>query len=118
MFSIHSSHDFATRCPTKSFSLNFDVALFPDGRLTVRDHGPGVPLDALPHVFERFYRSDEARALPGSGLGLAIVAQVADSHGGRVSLSNADDGGAVAELWLPPLADVPVAQEIPVPVGL
>ena len=93
-----------------------DVALFPDGRLTVRDHGPGVPLDALPHVFERFYRSDEARALPGSGLGLAIVAQVADSHGGRVSLSNAEDGGAVAELWLPPLATVPAEQEIPVSV--
>jgi two-component system sensor histidine kinase MprB len=54
-------------------------------------------------VFERFYRSDEARALPGSGLGLAIVAQVADSHGGRVRLSNATDGGAIAELWLPPL---------------
>ncbi|MDX6228864.1 MAG: two-component system, OmpR family, sensor histidine kinase MprB [Frankiales bacterium] len=80
-----------------------DVALFPDGRLTVRDHGPGIPADALPHVFERFYRSDEARALPGSGLGLAIVAQVADSHGGRVRLSNATDGGAIAELWLPPL---------------
>jgi two-component system sensor histidine kinase MprB len=94
-----------------------DVALFPDGRLTVRDHGPGVPLDALPHVFERFYRSDEARALPGSGLGLAIVAQVADSHGGRVSLSNADNGGAIAELWLPPLATVPAEQGIPVPVG-
>ncbi len=94
-----------------------DVALFPDGRLTVRDHGPGVPLDALPHVFERFYRSDEARALPGSGLGLAIVAQVADSHGGRASLSNAEDGGAIAELWLPPLPTVPAAQEIPVTVG-
>ena len=54
-------------------------------------------------MFERFYRSDEARALPGSGLGLAIVAQVAESHGGRVALRNAPDGGAVAELWLPPL---------------
>jgi two-component system sensor histidine kinase MprB len=94
-----------------------DVALFPDGRLTVRDHGRGVPLDALPHVFERFYRSDEARALPGSGLGLAIVAQVAESHGGRVSLSNADDGGAIAELWLPPLATTPAPQEMPVSVG-
>jgi two-component system, OmpR family, sensor histidine kinase MprB len=96
-----------------------DVALFPDGRLTVRDHGRGVPVDALPHVFERFYRSDEARALPGSGLGLAIVAQVADSHGGRVSLSNAHDGGAIAELWLPPLATSPAEQAIsaPVPVG-
>ncbi|MDX6205549.1 MAG: two-component system, OmpR family, sensor histidine kinase MprB [Frankiales bacterium] len=91
-----------------------DVALFEDGRLTVRDHGPGVPPDALPHVFERFYRSDEARALPGSGLGLAIVAQVAESHGGRVRLGNAVDGGAIAELWLPPL---PMPAPLEVPVG-
>jgi two-component system, OmpR family, sensor histidine kinase MprB len=91
-----------------------DVALFPDGRLTVRDHGNGVPVDALPHVFERFYRSDEARALPGSGLGLAIVAQVAESHGGQVRLSNAPGGGAIAELWLPPL---PTPAPVEVPVG-
>ena len=58
-------------------------------------------------MFERFYRSDEARALPGSGLGLAIVAQVAESHGGRVLLTNAPDGGAIAELWLPPLEHSP-----------
>jgi two-component system sensor histidine kinase MprB len=95
-----------------------DIALFPDGRLTVRDHGPGVPIEALDRVFERFYRSDEARALPGSGLGLAIVAQVAESHGGRVSLSNATDGGAIAELWLPPLATTPATQDIPAPVSV
>ena len=76
-----------------------------------------MPQDALPHVFDRFYRSDEARALPGSGLGLAIVAQVAESHGGRVALTNADDGGAIAELWLPPLPNVPAEQAISVPVG-
>jgi signal transduction histidine kinase len=57
----------------------------------------------MPNVFERFYRADEARALPGSGLGLAIVKQVADSHGGRVSLRNADGGGVLAELAFPPV---------------
>jgi two-component system sensor histidine kinase MprB len=81
-----------------------EVRLAPDGVLAVRDHGPGVPADALPHVFGRFYRADEARALPGSGLGLAIVKQIAESHGGRVSLRNAPDGGTVAELVLPPVA--------------
>src|SRR5262249_37184679 len=59
-----------------------DVNLSSDGRLTVRDHGDGVSAEALPHVFDRFYRADEARSMPGSGLGLAIVAQVARSHGG------------------------------------
>ncbi|MZE75985.1 HAMP domain-containing protein, partial [Streptomyces sp. SID5475] len=43
------------------------------GELTVRDHGPGVPAEELPHVFERFWRSPSARGLPGSGLGLSIV---------------------------------------------
>ena len=48
----------------------------------MRDHGPGFDEDDLPHVFERFYRSDNARAMPGSGLGLAIVRQAAEAHGG------------------------------------
>jgi two-component system sensor histidine kinase MprB len=64
------------------------------GELTVRDHGPGFADADLPHVFDRFYRADNARALPGSGLGLAIVRQAAESHGGAVSASNAPGGGA------------------------
>jgi signal transduction histidine kinase len=79
-----------------------EVNLDAHGALTVRDHGPGVPADALPHVFGRFYRADEARSLPGSGLGLAIVKQSVESHGGTVSLRNAEGGGTLAELRLPP----------------
>ena len=55
-----------------------------DGRLTVRDHGPGIADEDLPYVFDRFYRARAARGMPGSGLGLAIVRQVAESHGGDV----------------------------------
>jgi two-component system, OmpR family, sensor histidine kinase MprB len=80
-----------------------EVRLTAAGVLTVRDHGPGVPAAAIPHVFDRFYRADQARALPGSGLGLAIVRQVAGSHGGSVTLANAESGGAVATLTLPAL---------------
>jgi len=65
-----------------------------DGRITVRDHGPGIDEHDLPHVFERFYRSSEARGRPGSGLGLAIVARVARLHGGEPFAGNAPDGGA------------------------
>jgi two-component system, OmpR family, sensor histidine kinase MprB len=54
------------------------------GELTVRDHGPGIPAEDLPHVFDRFYRAAAARAVPGSGLGLSIVRQVAESCGGTV----------------------------------
>ncbi|MFB4275259.1 MULTISPECIES: HAMP domain-containing sensor histidine kinase [unclassified Nonomuraea] len=72
-----------------------------DGRLTVRDHGPGLPEEELPHVFERFWRSPSARGLPGSGLGLAIVAQAVAEAGGTVRLANAPGGGAIATMELP-----------------
>jgi two-component system sensor histidine kinase MprB len=72
-----------------------------DGTLSVRDHGPGIPEEDLPHVFDRFYRSAKMRDRPGSGLGLAIVAQVADSHGGTVRATNAEGGGALLSLNLP-----------------
>jgi two-component system, OmpR family, sensor histidine kinase MprB len=65
------------------------------GVLTVRDHGPGFDEADLPHVFDRFYRSDDARGTPGSGLGLAIVRQAAEAHGGYAEAANAPDGGAV-----------------------
>ncbi|HWH31719.1 MAG TPA: HAMP domain-containing sensor histidine kinase, partial [Egibacteraceae bacterium] len=72
-----------------------------DGTVVVRDHGPGIPPEHLPHVFDRFYRAPETRAAPGSGLGLAIVRQVADAHGGTAHAANAPDGGAVLTLRLP-----------------
>jgi two-component system, OmpR family, sensor histidine kinase MprB len=64
-----------------------------DGRLVVRDHGPGIPDEDLPYVFDRFYRARAARGMSGSGLGLAIVRQVAESHGGDVVAEHADGGG-------------------------
>jgi two-component system, OmpR family, sensor histidine kinase MprB len=72
-----------------------------DGLVAVRDHGPGIAPEDLPHVFDRFYRAPSARALPGSGLGLAIVAQVAEAEGGSVTATNADGGGAAFRLQLP-----------------
>jgi two-component system sensor histidine kinase MprB len=71
------------------------------GEVTVRDHGPGIAEDDLPHVFDRFYRARAARGLPGSGLGLAIVKQVADTHGGSVVAEPAPGGGARLRLSLP-----------------
>jgi two-component system, OmpR family, sensor histidine kinase CreC len=70
----------------------------------VRDHGPGIPDYADERVFEKFY----SLARPGSqrkstGLGLPFVRQIAALHGGRVSLRNAQGGGAVALLALPRL---------------
>jgi two-component system sensor histidine kinase MprB len=66
-----------------------------DGEVSVRDHGPGFKAEDIPHVFDRFFRSDRGRAMPGSGLGLAIVRQAAVAGGGWVQASNAPGGGAL-----------------------
>jgi two-component system sensor histidine kinase MprB len=71
------------------------------GRVAVRDHGPGFSDEDLPRVFDRFWRSDEARGTQGSGLGLAIVQRVAEEHGGRARAANAPGGGALVEIELP-----------------
>jgi two-component system, OmpR family, sensor histidine kinase MprB len=78
------------------------------GVCAVRDHGPGITAEDLPHVFDRFYRAAAARTLPGSGLGLAIVRQVAEAHGGTATAETAEGGGTVFSLRLPlgPTADL------------
>jgi two-component system sensor histidine kinase MprB len=82
-----------------------NVRLAPTGRGTaavcVADAGPGIAEADLPYIFERFYRSSDARTLPGSGLGLAIVAQVAARHGGSVRASHRPEGGMLMTLELP-----------------
>ena len=82
--------------------------------LEVADSGPGIAAPDRPLVFERFYRSSDARTLPGSGLGLAIVKQVAERHGGSVWVGEAPEGGALLRLALPgqsPDADQPNSTE-------
>ncbi|NEE38196.1 sensor histidine kinase, partial [Streptomyces sp. SID7982] len=66
--------------------------------LTVRDHGPGIPAEDLPYVFDRFYRVEAARALPGSGLGLAMARQIARAHGADLTAGAAPGGGALFTL--------------------
>jgi two-component system, OmpR family, sensor histidine kinase MprB len=72
------------------------------GEVSVRDHGPGVAPEDAPRVFDRFWRAPGARSLPGSGLGLSIVKDVAESHGGSVTLEPASGGGARFRLRLAP----------------
>ncbi|MFF0063784.1 sensor histidine kinase [Streptomyces sp. NPDC005279] len=82
------------------------------GELTVRDHGPGIPADELPHVFERFWRSPSARALPGSGLGLSIVARTVQQSGGEIVLVPAAGGGTRAVIRLPGAATPPPVRSV------
>ncbi|MFI6094035.1 sensor histidine kinase [Lentzea sp. NPDC051213] len=72
------------------------------GVIEVADSGPGVPADALPHIFDRFYKADTARARSeGSGLGLAIAWENARLHGGTIEAANGPSGGAIFTLRLP-----------------
>jgi signal transduction histidine kinase len=67
--------------------------------ITVRDTGAGIAPEALPHVFDRFYKSDESR---GTGLGLAIARNLAEAHGGRLTAASQPGQGTVMTLELPP----------------
>jgi two-component system sensor histidine kinase MtrB len=86
----------------------------------VRDHGPGLPAAAIPHVFDRFYKADNARARSeGGGLGLAIAWENARLHGGRIEAGNHPGGGAVFTVSLPLNGHSPVSGTVPqaVPAG-
>jgi two-component system, OmpR family, sensor histidine kinase MprB len=76
-----------------------------EGILEVCDEGPGIADEDLPYVFERFYRSTEARSQAGSGLGLAIVRAAAVRHHGTVEAGRSPSGGARLTMTLPPAAE-------------
>jgi two-component system sensor histidine kinase MprB len=82
------------------------------GTLTVRDRGPGFREQELPHVFDRFHRSPDARSKPGSGLGLAIVRQAAEAHDGFAEAANAPDGGAILRVGFGQPLDLEVDQPL------
>lgn len=77
-----------------------EVNIEPGARVTVRDHGPGVPASIRQLIFEPFWRADENRS-GGAGLGLAIAAEAVEVHGGRISVGDAPGGGALFTVELP-----------------
>ncbi|TMG05736.1 MAG: HAMP domain-containing histidine kinase [Chloroflexi bacterium] len=83
-----------------------EVALRKEHRkaiIEVSNNGPGIPRDALPHVFDRFYRVDEARSREsgGTGLGLAIARHIVDAHGGTINIESSASGGTKVTVQLP-----------------
>ncbi len=67
----------------------------------VADRGPGIDVAEREAIFERYYRSPSQASLPGAGLGLFIVRQIAEIHGGRVTVTATRDGGSLFEIVLP-----------------
>ncbi len=77
-------------------------------KFSVRDTGIGIPEKDLPHIFERFYRVDKARArdMGGAGLGLSISLWIAEAHGGRIFVERVPEQGSTFTVQLPALGDV------------
>jgi signal transduction histidine kinase len=74
-----------------------------DAIVEVQDTGPGIDAQELPHIFDRFYRTDKSRTreVPGTGLGLAIVRSIARVHRGRVEAERPEGGGTLMRVCLP-----------------
>lgn len=72
-------------------------------QITVQDNGPGISQEHLPHVFDRFYRSDTSRTRKygGSGLGLAITKSIVEVHGGTIGVVSQEGQGCKFRVWLP-----------------
>jgi signal transduction histidine kinase len=69
--------------------------------LTVRNSGSTIPEREQARVIERFYRGAEARHIPGTGMGLAIVQQIAQAHGGTLTIASSPEAGTAFTLSLP-----------------
>ena len=73
-------------------------------RIVVRDTGPGIPSEDLPHIFERFYRAEKSRTrsrASGFGLGLSIVHWIVEHHNGRIDVESKEGKGTTFMIWLP-----------------
>jgi len=71
--------------------------------VSVKDDGPGIPGEELPHIFTRFRRAARAKAesVPGTGLGLSIAKSLAEANGGRLTVESSERDGTVFRLAIP-----------------
>jgi signal transduction histidine kinase len=69
--------------------------------IEVGDTGPGIPLDKLPHIFDKFYQVGEQARSKGAGLGLAIAREIVDAHGGNIAAESEPGHGTIFRIVLP-----------------
>ncbi len=83
--------------------------------VSVRDEGPGISPEDLPHIFERFYRGDKSRARSsgGTGLGLAIAKALIEAHGGKIWAENSPEGGACFHFTVPAAQNLSQEHKLP-----
>lgn len=105
---IHNLLDNALKFTPEGGSVNLELSAMPgspQAQLIVRDTGAGIPAEALPNVFERFYRADKSRqrthSTGGSGLGLSICQAIVHSYGGRISIASTLGKGTAVTVSLP-----------------
>jgi len=86
-------------------SVTVSAVALPDAvQVTVRDTGRGIPVDAIPHVFDRFWHARRGAAQRSTGLGLAIVRGIIEAHGGRIWVESTVGEGSAFHFTLPSLA--------------
>ncbi|MDR3200526.1 MAG: HAMP domain-containing protein [Spirochaetales bacterium] len=69
--------------------------------LTIRDSGPGIPAEEMPHIWERLYRGSGSRRIPGLGIGLSIAKAITEAHGGSIQAQPAPEGGSLFRVEIP-----------------
>jgi signal transduction histidine kinase len=86
-------------------TVTFELCKVDDrSRLMIRDTGPGIPAEDLPHIFERFYRAEKSRTrskTSGFGLGLSIAYWIINVHGGSIEVESQESQGTAFIIWLP-----------------
>ncbi len=80
---------------------------------TVRDYGMGIPEKDLPHIFDKYYQSDESRAIPGNGLGLTLAKRIVELHGGSIACASKQNRWTEFTIRLPLAGGVPVSARVP-----
>ena len=89
--------------PTPGLEVKINASIAPDGArvISVEDNGCGIPADALPYIFNRFYRADKSGTVKGTGLGLAIVKHAVEAHGGSIRAESTPGMSTIFTITLP-----------------